>query len=146
MHYDPAMRHLQSHLAPPGKLAQWASLAVIVSMAGGCHEHGRQEFDDADPATRISAIHAAAVERDANQLPELIESLLSDDAAERLLAIRTLERMTGQTFGYDHAAPLAERRAAADRWADWYHAQSGDQSAGRAGVEQSGESESATNP
>lgn len=57
---------------------------------------------------------------DQSKIPELIAALDSDDSAVRLTAIRTLERLTGQTLGYDHAAAEAERRAATDRWVEWY--------------------------
>lgn len=119
---------------------------LLVATAGACHQRDRAEFGDDDPATRISAIRGAAVQRDAAQLPELIESLYSDDGAERFLAIRTLEAITGQTLGYDHAAPLEARREAADRWADWYHARRGDAPAAGSGGRDAGNLESATNP
>jgi hypothetical protein len=37
-----------------------------------------------------------------------------------VFAIHTLEQLTGQTLGYDHAAPRQERAEAIRRWADWY--------------------------
>lgn len=122
------------------------ALAVVAAVAGGCHQHERSEFGDDDPATRIAAIREAAIQRDAAQLPELIESLYSDDGAERFLAIRTLEELTGRTLGYDHAAPPAARREAADRWADWYHAHQGDSAASRPVGRDAGDLESVTNP
>lgn len=122
------------------------SLAVLAAVVGGCHRHERAEFGDDDPATRISAIRTVAAKRDAAQLPELIKSLYSDDGAERFLAIRTLEAITGQTLGYDHAASPGVRRAAADRWADWYHDRQGDPPAARSGGRDAGNLESVTNP
>lgn len=61
-----------------------------------------------------------AAANDTSKIPELIAALDSDDSAVRLTAIRTLERLTGQTLGYDYAAPESERRLATDRWVEWY--------------------------
>ena len=55
-------------------------------------------------------------------MDRLIGALESDDAAERMLAITALERITGETFGYDFAAPRAERTAAIGRWLEWRRA------------------------
>jgi hypothetical protein len=49
----------------------------------------------------------------------------SDDPAARLVAIRALERITGQTLGYDHAGPEHERRLAVERWMEWEARQGG---------------------
>lgn len=51
--------------------------------------------------------------------------LESDDSAIRLLSIRTLESMTGQTLGYDPIAPEYERTPAVERWQQWYGDQTG---------------------
>lgn len=42
--------------------------------------------------------------------------LESDDPATRLLAIITLERLTGERFGYEHGASEVEREKAIDSW------------------------------
>ena len=77
-------------------------------------------FDSPDPNMRLDAIlDAARTPGQPNQIPRLIEQLQSLDPAARMLAIRTLERMTGQTMGYDHAAPAWQRVPAVRRWADW---------------------------
>jgi hypothetical protein len=45
--------------------------------------------------------------------------LESDDPTTRVLALRTLERLTGETMGYDpHAEPF-EREDAVARWSDY---------------------------
>ncbi len=80
-------------------------------------------FDAADPSLRIEAIRKAAHDRDMTAVPSLISLLDSDDPAVRLLAIRTLEDLTSQTLGYDHAAPPWSRREAVDRWMRWYSQQ-----------------------
>jgi len=76
-------------------------------------------FDSPEPAARISAAVEAADAGDAGAIPDLIGLLDSDDPATRLVAIRSLERLTGQTLGYDHAAPEREREEAVDRWVEW---------------------------
>lgn len=97
--------------------------AVTAALLGGCAQPDRTEFGDATPSSRIDLLHQAAATRDTQYVDELIDALSSDDAAERFLAIRALERTTGQTLGYDHAGSPEDRKEAADRWADWYDAQ-----------------------
>jgi HEAT repeat protein len=77
-------------------------------------------FHEDNPAARLRAIRQAAARDDPSAIPDLIDLLESDDPAERLLSIRALERITGQTLGYDHAAPLEDRREAVRRWSAWY--------------------------
>jgi hypothetical protein len=100
-------------------------LATALLAAAGCQEHERSGFGDGDPPARIQAIHDAAAANDKAAIPDLIRSLDSDDPAERLLANQALERMTGQSFGYDHSAPRPERLEAAQKWADWYSKEGG---------------------
>jgi hypothetical protein len=76
-------------------------------------------FESPVPATRLDAITHAAETRDRDSIPELITMLDSDDPVVRLAAIRTLERITGTTLGYDYAAPDWQRRERVDAWADW---------------------------
>lgn len=76
-------------------------------------------MDAPDPGARLHAIEEAARTRDQNAVPRLVSLLDSDDPAVRMLSIRTLEEITGQTQQYDYAAPYLERRAAIDRWNQW---------------------------
>lgn len=103
-----------------------ATLFALVCSAwacAGCLDHERSSFKDIDPAIRLRAVHAAGEAGDRGAIPHLIVGLLSDDPAERLFSIRTLERLTGQTLGYEHSAPRPERLAAAERWQVWYASQ-----------------------
>jgi hypothetical protein len=77
-------------------------------------------FESPVPAARLEAITHAAQTRDEGSIPDLIAMLDSDDPVVRLAAIRTLERITGTTLGYDYAAPAWQRRDAVKAWADWY--------------------------
>jgi len=94
-------------------------LAISVVLLAGCG--GRDiSFNSKDPGGRIQAATEAAANNDQSAIPDLIEMLDSDDPAARFVAIGTLERFTGQTFGYDYADPEWERRQAVDRWVAWY--------------------------
>ena len=96
--------------------AAWAAAAL-----GGCaNPDDAVGFQEKDPAARLRAIRRASAAQDQAAIPDLIGALQSDDAAERFFAIRGLEKLTGQTHGYDHAASPAERQIASQRWADWY--------------------------
>lgn len=94
-------------------------------VAGCSNPNDAVGFEENDPAARMRAIRQAAAAEDQGSIQPLILRLESDDPAERLLAIHTLERLTGQTLGYDHAAPRQERAAAVQRWAEWYSQQRG---------------------
>lgn len=72
----------------------------------------------------------AAATRDRRAIPGLIGRLDSQDGGERLLAITALRRITGETQGYDHAGPPAEREAAVSRWRAWEQDQRGGVAAG----------------
>ena len=77
-------------------------------------------FESPVPAARLDAITHAADTKDQRSIPELIGMLESDDPLVRLAAIRTLERITGTTLGYDYAAPDWKRREGVTAWVDWY--------------------------
>jgi HEAT repeat protein len=82
----------------------------------GCFPTTEPSFDSPEPAARNEAIVLAASRGDRAAVPDLVRMLDSDDAATRLLAIRTLDRLTGETFGYDYTDDRPERAAAIDRW------------------------------
>ncbi len=64
---------------------------------------------------------AAQTIRDGDQshVRDLIIMLDSSDPAVRMIAIGGLERLTGETFGYDYAATAPKRLIAIDRWVHW---------------------------
>jgi hypothetical protein len=99
-------------------------LAVMACLIAGC-ARPPGGFDSPEPAARLYAVTEAARTDDRAAIPSLVALLDSDDPAVRMLSIRTLERLTGQTLGYDHAAPEWERRDAVGRWIDWYRSQPG---------------------
>jgi len=71
----------------------------------------------------MDAVVEAAAKNDQSPatIRSLIEQLDSFDPAMRMLSIRTLERLTGQTLGYDTTAPDWDRNLAVERWVAWYH-------------------------
>jgi HEAT repeat protein len=74
------------------------------------------DFNSPEPAARNAAIVKAAEHKDKAAVPDLVRMLDSDDPATRLLAIDALERITGETLGFEASAPEMERRHAVDRW------------------------------
>lgn len=82
----------------------------------GCGPSVVPSFDSPEPAARNAAIVHAAADRDRASIPELVRMLESDDPATRLLAITALERLTGETRGFDYAASPFEREQAVARW------------------------------
>lgn len=102
------------------RLNRCALLIGLAGLAAGCSLPSQQTgFRSDDPEQRTKALGAAARSDDRTRIPDLIAMLDSSDPAQRMLAIRSLERMTGQTLGYDHAAPEPQRAAAIDRWMKW---------------------------
>jgi len=95
--------------------------SIIAACLSGCGTE--TSLESPDSAARIRALRLAAVNDDRDAIPQMIELLQSDDPAVRLFTIGTLEKMTGQTLGYDYAASEGSRRAAVDRWRQWLTAQ-----------------------
>ncbi len=79
-------------------------------------------FDAPSELRRMDAVVEAAQadDRSPETIRSIIEQLDSFDPAMRMISIRTLERFTGQTLGYDYAAPEWERSLAVERWVEWY--------------------------
>jgi len=84
-------------------------------MLGGCPSP-QVGFDSPAPSKRLDAIALASQEDDQQSRIQLVEKLGSTDPAERMLAIRALEKREGTTLDYDHAAPQWERLEAIERW------------------------------
>jgi len=69
-----------------------------------------------DPAVRIPAFQQAAEQQNKAAVPYLVEGLTDSNRAVRFYAIQALQRLTGETYGYDYKAGEAAREAAAARW------------------------------
>jgi len=83
---------------------------------GGTPPASSGGFDSPDPAARLYAITRAGQQNRYADVPQLIESLESDDPAERMMAIGALDRITGSRMNYDPYAPPQERQAAVAAW------------------------------
>lgn len=97
-----------------------AGAGACCGLLGGCLPGPAPSFYAANPADRVRAADDAGDARDDRAVPELINQLESDDAAQRAAAIASLREITGQDHGYEWWADDLERRAAAQRWAAWY--------------------------
>lgn len=82
----------------------------------GCGPAIRPSFDSPEPAARNRAAVLAAAAEDRGSIRPLIHLLDSDDPATRMIAISSLERITGTTLGYDPAADDRSRAEAILRW------------------------------
>ncbi len=67
----------------------------------------------------MEAAVLASQRRDTAAVPQLVVLLGSDDPAVRLVAINSLETITGQTHGYRDYDPEPDRAAAIERWRVW---------------------------
>lgn len=99
------------------------ALAVVFCLVG-CSPQSTgptlyQRLQDANPEVRVQAMMEAADRKDSKALPYIVENLGSDDGDVRLFAGMTLQKITGQTMGYNFYAPRAERDAAIGRWRQW---------------------------
>ena len=73
-------------------------------------------FDAASPAARSKAIQTAAIAMDFSAISRIVEQLDSDDPVIRMLAIASLQRLTGETYGYKHYHPAYVRHEAIAKW------------------------------
>ncbi len=94
------------------------SLVAALALVGCASPQGKGLVDD-DASFKIPAIKEAVDKKDQSAIPELIESLSSDDAAVRFYAIEGLKRLTGETLDYHFYDPEPERLAAIERWKKW---------------------------
>lgn len=101
-----------THWIKPIASAGFLSVGMIL---GGC-PNPKVGFDSPAPNKRVDAIVLAADQDDRESLVMLIEKLESTDSVERMMAIRSLEKREGQTFGYEHAAPQPDRMEAVAQW------------------------------
>jgi hypothetical protein len=93
----------------------YVGITYVGGGLGGCAKV-TPSFDSPEPGARNVAIVNAAASNDRRAIPDLIRMLESDDPATRLLAIATLERLTGERKGYDAADVPQARAEAIERW------------------------------
>lgn len=105
-------------------LAQGMLAAVSVWACTACAPSATEGgFKNPAPGAQVYAIESAVREERKQQIPEIVECLRSDDDLIRMMAIGALERMTGQTLGYDFTDPLPLRLEGYRRWREWVIAQ-----------------------
>lgn len=98
-------------------------LVMLLVFPAGCIPEPKAGFDSPAPTKRLDAIVEASRLEDNESLINLVQKLRSLVPAERMFAIRSLEIRTGETLGYDHAAPHWRRIDAYNRWLAWLHDQ-----------------------
>ena len=108
----------------PGRDRIRAVLAALCGTAvgalGGCSQPKVEADIDSDvPQERLMGLAESVRANDRSAARAYVEMLESQDPAVRMFAIGALERMTGETKGYDFAAPERERAAAVAAWAAW---------------------------
>ena len=98
-----------------------ACVAVGVACAHGCAGVGRAPavITSNDPASKIPAIKKAVDARRSTTAPQLVRSLESEDPAVRFYAIRGLQDLTGETFGYVWYGEDRARASALQKWKLW---------------------------
>ena len=95
-------------------------LLSAVTFLAGCHEPtGPRTVQSRDLDVKIPAIKQAAEAKDTSAVKQLVADLDSDDAAVRMFAIKGLEDITGETFGYVYYADFEQRRPAVQKWREW---------------------------
>lgn len=102
-----------------GCLLVAAVAGTVISGAGCAGDGPKVSLKSDDVAGRIPAMKLAAGRHDPKAAPDLVESLSSDDPAERMFAIRALNEITGRTFGYHYFDDDDARAPAVQRWKDW---------------------------
>jgi hypothetical protein len=98
-------------------------ITLAIALLPGCGPTITPSFDSPEPAARNAAIVRAAESRDASATANLVKMLDSDDPATRVLAIAALQRITGQTQGYDPYADAVNREPAMRAWRTWLQEQ-----------------------
>ncbi|MEW6250824.1 MAG: hypothetical protein AB1716_09260 [Planctomycetota bacterium] len=98
--------------------ASVATPALLLALVAGCRSTPdyRVLMRSANPLDRVQGIQAAYAERDLPGVAQLVGLLDDEDAAVRMFAIMALQRLTGETFGYQYYAPPNSRSAAVERW------------------------------
>jgi hypothetical protein len=101
----------------------WLMLAAILSFwmaVSGCSEPtGPKTVKSKDLDVKIPAMKHAVETKDQSAVPELVRDLDSDDPAVRLYSIQSLQRLTGEDFGYRYYDDREARKAALAKWQHW---------------------------
>ena len=93
------------------------ALAGCTGGEGGRSLHLR--LQDPDPEVRMKAMAEAAGAKDPQAVPYIVTDLSNDDGDVRLFASLALEKITGQTMGYEYFQPREQREKAVTLWKQW---------------------------
>ncbi len=85
----------------------------------GCLPEPKIGFNSPAPNKRLDAIARASELEDDGSLVKLVEKLRSLVPTERMLAIAALKVRTGETLGYNFAAPRWQQIEGYNRWLTW---------------------------
>ena len=93
-------------------------MAILLAVGSGC-ARGPRFVTDQDPAAKIPAIKASVQTHDMSAVRQMVKDLDSDDSAVRFYAIGGLQRLTGQTFGYQYYFDESQRAEPVKQWNAW---------------------------
>lgn len=99
--------------------ASVCTIGCALALVSGCTAPRAELYGPRDASRVIPGMKRVSSVQDREAAAELVRDLESDDAAVRLFAIHTLERLTGDRMGYIYYAEEADRRPAVTRWRDW---------------------------
>jgi len=111
------------HSKWPACAGYWTLVVLVVLAVSGCSPFDRKvvlsDLESQDPMVRIRAMKWAADNSVRPAVPQLVDSLQSEDEAVRFYAIEALRRVTGTDCGYDYKTPPHRRAAAVKRWREF---------------------------
>lgn len=102
------------------RLSGLAAVLGLLGLLGGCVAPREPlVVSNPDPSVKIPAIKASVQSKDMAATKQMIKDLESDDPAVRFYSIGGLQRLTGDTFGYQYFADDAKRAEAVSKWKAW---------------------------
>ena len=124
------------HTTSLNRVSGFIAATLCALFCGACSGGPRASFESRDPQERTLAVVDASTRPTLSDesIEDLIGSLESVDPAARLLSIETLERHTGETFGYRYFDPQWKRDEAVARWVAWWSRRSGGDADSSGGV------------
>jgi hypothetical protein len=105
------------------KIPKYAVLSGCFLLAGCSSPPIKPVLNDPDPSVNIPAIELAVKNHDRSAIPLLIQNLDNDDPAVRFYANDALKKLTSLDFDFLYYQDEDTRRAAVERWKQWYAGQ-----------------------
>lgn len=96
----------------------WGAGAVFLCGTWACESDAgtRQRLGSINPLDRAQAAVRVAEQGDVGAVHRLVDLLEDPSDGVRMYAILALERLTGETYGYQYYANESQRAAAVERW------------------------------